>query len=236
MDGGLRGGAALSLACCPPRCRGGPERQRTAARSGRCRRRVPRRPSTRTGRRSARPARRGRRRSGRAWAARRPPRAPLRRYPTPSCDVCPVSATVALRRAVGAARAVGKAWPWGLPWRCSWPAPWRRTGSRTGWGGACTRSRPGRVRRLALCGLCAARLRDTHVCEDPLSLPREAWHAVQEPLGRRKTLSGLNGTALQLALRVGQEISPVDGRLPAHRAAARCPAASTWQLTPCAGR
>jgi len=99
MDGGLRGGAALSLACCPPRCRGGPERQRTAARSGRGRRRVPRRPSTRTSRRSARPARRGRRRSGRAWTARRPPRAPLRRYPTPSCATCPAPAKVALHRA-----------------------------------------------------------------------------------------------------------------------------------------
>jgi hypothetical protein len=71
------------------------------------------------------------------------PRASLRRYPNPSCDACPVPATVALRRTVGAARAVGKAWPWGPPWRCSWPAPWQRTGSSTGWGGARTRSRRG---------------------------------------------------------------------------------------------
>ena len=152
---------------------------RAAADSGQIRLRQTsrsRRPSTSTGRRRVRPARRGRRRRGRAWAARRPPRAPLRRYPTPSCDACPASATVALRCAVGAARAVGKVWPRGLLGRCSWPAPWRRTGSRTGWGGACTRSRPGRVRRLALCGLYAARLRDTHACEDPPSLPREAWH------------------------------------------------------------
>jgi len=86
---------------------------RAAADSGQIRLRQTsrsRRPSTSTGRRRARPARRGRRRRGRAWAARRPPRAPLRRYPTPSCDACPASATVALRRAVGAARAVGKAW------------------------------------------------------------------------------------------------------------------------------
>ena len=85
------------------------------------------------------------------------PRAPLRRYPTPSCDACPVPAKVALRRTVGAARAVGKAWPWGPPWRFSWPAPWQRTGSSTGWGGARTRSRRGSNERLALCGRCAAR-------------------------------------------------------------------------------